>query len=53
MTRTPTKPTSTASQRCGVTRSPKTSAAPATTTRGVACRMAEVVDNAVSVMARP
>jgi hypothetical protein len=53
MTSTPVKPTRTASQRIGVTRSPKTSAAPATTTRGVACRIADVVESAVRVMARP
>lgn len=49
---TPMKPTPIASQRLRLTRSPKNSAAPATTTSGVACRMVEAVLSGIRVMAR-
>ena len=51
ITSTPAKPTPIASQRRQPTFSPKQSAAPATTTSGVACRIAEALDSGVSAMA--
>ncbi len=50
---TPTKPTATAVHRRQPTGSPKTSAAPATTTSGVACRIAEAADSGISASASP
>ena len=50
--RTPAKPMKMANQRCQPTGSRRIRAAAATTTSGVACRMAEAEDSGVSVMAR-
>ena len=48
---TPTKPAAIEPQRRQPTFSPRTIAAPATTTRGEACSSAEVIDNGASASA--
>lgn len=49
---TPTKPIQIAVQRCQPTFSPKKIAAPITTIRGVACKIAEALYRGVSTIAR-
>ncbi len=51
MIKTPRKPTPIADHRRQPTVSPKNSAAPATTTKGVACKIAEAEDSGVRAMA--
>ena len=48
---TPLNPITIATQRLQPTRSPKNTTAPAATTSGVACRMAEADDSGVNAMA--
>jgi hypothetical protein len=52
MTMTPTNPAAIADQRRQPTRSPKIKAAPATTTKGAACKIAEAEDKGVSASAK-